>query len=542
MSLRRRFFLAIFALLILVTAGTIGYSMFEGWSYMQSLLTTLQTLTTMGWGEGVRLTSDATRTLSIVLIICGLTTVAYMLSIALQYFADLGARRQTWRRRMSNRIAELKEHFILCGYGRVGREAAQSLKGAGVPFVVVDRDEQAIASAADSGFLCLVGDAARDEVLKEANIEEARGLVAAAGTDAENVVITLSARSLNPKLTIVARASSGDAIFKLRRAGADQVVTPAAIAGRRMAMVAVHPLVVDFLDTVLHTRDRDLILEELRITEGSPLAGATVCGGKCAAGATMLAVKNAMALCSPIPLKMSSSSPVMSCSLSALGSSSLPWNQQHEITSLERKLTRFILIRHGQTEWNRMERFRGRAELALDDTGIRQAEAAAERLSGWQIAAVYSSPLRRALMTAQVLASRLGLAVQPLDGLIDIDFGDWQGLSGKEAAAQDGYLYRQWLERPHEVRFPRGESLQDVRQRITAAIDSLVKNHGEQTVVLVSHNVVCRVLLCVVLGLDNSHFWQLGQDNSAVNVFEVSDGKTVLSLLNDTCHLKHLGL
>ena len=232
----------------------------------------------------------------------------------------------------------------------------------------------------------------------------------------------------------------------------------------------------------------------------------------------------------------------MSCSLSALGSSSLPWNQRHEITSLERKLTRFILIRHGQTEWNRMERFRGRAELALDDTGIRQAEAAAERLSGWQIVAVYSSPLRRALMTAQVLASRLGLAVQPLDGLIDIDFGDWQGLSGKEAAAQDGYLYRQWLERPHEVRFPHGESLQDVRQRITAAIDSLVKNHGEQTVVLVSHNVVCRVLLCVVLGLDNSHFWQLGQDNSAVNVFEVSDGKTVLSLLNDTCHLKHLGL
>jgi broad specificity phosphatase PhoE len=205
-------------------------------------------------------------------------------------------------------------------------------------------------------------------------------------------------------------------------------------------------------------------------------------------------------------------------------------------------LTRFVLIRHGQTEWNREERFRGRADLALDDTGIRQAEAAAERLSRWEIAALYSSPLRRALMTAQSLASRLGLAVQPLDGIIDIDFGRWQGLSAKEAAAQDSQLFRQWLERPQEVRFPHGESLQDVRQRITATIDNLVENHSEQTVALVSHNVVCRVLLCVVLGVDNSHFWQLGQDVAAINVFEVGDGKPVLSLLNDTCHLKHLGL
>ena len=205
-------------------------------------------------------------------------------------------------------------------------------------------------------------------------------------------------------------------------------------------------------------------------------------------------------------------------------------------------MTRFVLIRHGQTEWNRVERFRGRADLALDDTGIRQAEAAAERLSRWEIAAIYSSPSRRALMTAQSLASRLGLAVQPLDGIIDIDFGHWQGLSAKEAAAQDGQLFRQWLERPQEVRFPHGESLQDVRQRITATIDNLVKNHSEQTVALVSHNVVCRVLLCVVLGVDNSHFWQLGQDVAAINVFEVGDGNPVLSLLNDTCHLKHLGL
>lgn len=205
-------------------------------------------------------------------------------------------------------------------------------------------------------------------------------------------------------------------------------------------------------------------------------------------------------------------------------------------------MTRFVLVRHGQTEWNRVERFRGRADLALDDTGMRQAEAAAGRLSRWQIAALYSSPLRRALMTAQILASQLRLAVQPLEGLIDIDFGHWQGLSPQEAAAQDSDLYKKWLQRPQEVRFPYGESLEDVQHRITAAIESLVQNHSEQTVVLVAHNVVCRVLLCVVLGLDNSHFWQLGQDVSAINVFELSDDKPVLSLLNDTCHLKSLGL
>jgi broad specificity phosphatase PhoE len=205
-------------------------------------------------------------------------------------------------------------------------------------------------------------------------------------------------------------------------------------------------------------------------------------------------------------------------------------------------LTRFVLVRHGQTEWNRVERFRGRADLALDDTGMRQAEAAAKRLSRWQIAALYSSPLRRALMTAQILASQLRLAVQPLEGLIDIDFGHWQGLSAQEAAAQDSDLYKKWLQHPHEVRFPHGESLQDVQHRITAAIESLVQNHSEQTVALVAHNVVCRVLLCVVLGLDNSHFWQLGQDVGAINVFELSDDKPVLSLLNDTCHLKSLGL
>lgn len=203
-------------------------------------------------------------------------------------------------------------------------------------------------------------------------------------------------------------------------------------------------------------------------------------------------------------------------------------------------MTRFILVRHGQTEWNRVERFRGRVDLALNEAGIKQAEAVAEGFSRWQVAVVYTSPLRRSLATAQTLANRLGLVAQPLDALIDIDFGRWQGLSPQEVVERDGDLYQQWLDSPQDVRFPEGESLQEVRDRVMTAVADLAQKHKEQVVALVSHNVVCRVLLCAVLGLDNSHFWQIGQDVAAINIFEVHDKRQVLILLNDICHLKLL--
>ena len=199
-----------------------------------------------------------------------------------------------------------------------------------------------------------------------------------------------------------------------------------------------------------------------------------------------------------------------------------------------------ILVRHGQTEWNREERFRGRADLSLDETGIRQAEAAAERLASSGATTIYSSPLRRTLMTAEPIAAKLGLTVQLLEGLIDIDYGDWQGLSTQEALAEDSDLYHRWREHPHEARFPRGEGLQEVRERVTSAIDQVVAEHADETVILVSHVVVCKVFICVVLGLGNSHFWQIGQDVNAINTIGMREGKLVLNSLNDTGHLKGL--
>ena len=203
-------------------------------------------------------------------------------------------------------------------------------------------------------------------------------------------------------------------------------------------------------------------------------------------------------------------------------------------------MTQFILVRHGQTEWNVENRFRGRADLLLDETGLRQALAAAQYLKDWPITAVYSSPLKRTLETAAVIAGQLRLPVTVLEGLMDIDFGDWQGLTIDEASKQNSGLSKLWLESPDKVRFPGGESLDDVRQRVLSAIEGLSADHGDQIVVLVSHMVVCKVLMCAMLGLDNASFWRVRQDVCALNSFQIIDGNPSVSVVNDTCHLRGL--
>ncbi len=206
-------------------------------------------------------------------------------------------------------------------------------------------------------------------------------------------------------------------------------------------------------------------------------------------------------------------------------------------------MTRLIIVRHGRTAWNEGEgeRLRGRADLDLDEAGLRQAAAAATRLTRWGATALYSSPLRRAVRTAEILAKPRGLQVQSLEGLIDIDYGRWQGFSLKEAEADDPDLYALWLNSPHMATFPGGEGLEQVRNRVTAAVETILSHHAEQTVVLVSHKVVCKVLLCSLLGLDNSHFWQIQQGLCAISIVEMEKDSPVILLLNDICHLKESG-
>ena len=221
--------------------------------------------------------------------------------------------------------------------------------------------------------------------------------------------------------------------------------------------------------------------------------------------------------------------------------------------------TRFILVRHGRTAWNREVRFRGREDLPLDEVGLKQAEAAGRRIAAtWSVSAVYTSPLRRARQTAQAIAKALGLTPQPLEGLLDLDYGRWQGLSPQEVEERDGDLYAAWLRSPLTVQFPGGESLAQVRERALAAVLELARRHPGETVVLVGHQAVNKVLLGAVLtgahagpgwsqaqgpgsaghpGLDDSLFWRIEQDTGAINVFEYREGTFVVTLLNDTCHL-----
>jgi len=203
-------------------------------------------------------------------------------------------------------------------------------------------------------------------------------------------------------------------------------------------------------------------------------------------------------------------------------------------------LTRLIIVRHGRTEWNRVERFRGRADIGLDEVGMKQAESAAKRITGWPISMIYSSPLRRASTTAEVIADRVGLKLRLMPGIIDIDYGVWQGLSTEEVVARDSRLYSQWIESPNKVKFPGGESFAEVRERVASAVNGLIQQHPKETVVLVSHKVICQILILSLLGLDNSHFWQITQDVCAMNLFEVRGGIPSALFLNDTCHSEGL--
>jgi broad specificity phosphatase PhoE len=200
-------------------------------------------------------------------------------------------------------------------------------------------------------------------------------------------------------------------------------------------------------------------------------------------------------------------------------------------------LTQLILVRHGQTAWNKRPRFRGRADIELDDTGLAQAAATAARITQWPVAAVYSSPLKRAMATAQAIAKEFDLNVQAHDGLLDIYFGTWQGLTPQQAREDNGELLENWLKEPQNVTFPEGESLAHVRDRVISALDELTSKHRDETIVLVSHVVVLKVLLCYVLGLDNSHFWKIEQGTCAINMVKANGGDYIVSLINDTCHL-----
>jgi len=200
-------------------------------------------------------------------------------------------------------------------------------------------------------------------------------------------------------------------------------------------------------------------------------------------------------------------------------------------------MTRILLIRHGQTEWNRQEIFRGRADIPLSKEGFRQAGALAERLSEEHLAAVYCSPLIRAFATAECMANSHGLRPRQVDGLTDMDYGAWEGQQHERIKQQYPDLYARWQSEPHLVCPPGGEMLAKVRERAYPAVLEMVARHPEAAVAVVSHRVVGKLILCAALGLGDDAFWRIRQDTCCLNVLEYEGNRITVSLLNDTCHL-----
>lgn len=200
-------------------------------------------------------------------------------------------------------------------------------------------------------------------------------------------------------------------------------------------------------------------------------------------------------------------------------------------------MTEIILARHGETEWNKTEVFRGQIDVALNATGIRQAELLGEYLSQKKIEVIYSSPLKRALKTAESIASHHRLEVEIAQGLIDLDFGKWQGLTVQEVREKYKELYTEWIRVPHQVKIPMGGSLNDIRTRAMGLMGEVTAKY-KGTAIMVSHRVVNKVLICALLGLDNSHFWQIRQDNCGITTFTYEHGQFILTEHNNTSFLK----
>jgi broad specificity phosphatase PhoE len=202
-------------------------------------------------------------------------------------------------------------------------------------------------------------------------------------------------------------------------------------------------------------------------------------------------------------------------------------------------MAKLILARHGETLWNVEKIFRGRVDVNLDEVGIKQAELLGKYLSNWELEAIYSSPLKRALDTANIVARYQKVAVRIAEGLIDFDYGEWQSLPEQEVKKLYPVILDEWYNNPHRVKMPGGESLEDVRERAVGVVNDVLSRH-QNNVLLVSHRVVIKVLICYLLGLDNARFWNITQDVGGITIFNYGDGRFVLTRHNDTSHLREL--
>lgn len=258
-------------ILVLIT-GTAGYMLIEGWNLIDSFYMTIISITTTGFAE-VNPLSAPGKIFTAFLIIMGLATIAYTAGRITQYFVEEYILR---RRRMKEKIKKLKDHYIVCGFGRMGKQICKELAESNIDFVVIENDPEKVEELKESSYLFIEGDATDDEILREAGIERAKGLVSVVDKDADNVFVTLSARGLNDRVLIVTRAISENTEKKLYKAGANRVIKPYELGGHRMVQMLLRPYVVDFIDVIGRRASYNLVMEEIPIGENSPLVDLTL--------------------------------------------------------------------------------------------------------------------------------------------------------------------------------------------------------------------------------------------------------------------------
>lgn len=268
----RRLLFAVMLLVLLTVFGTAGYVVLGHASVLDALYMTVITIAAVGYGETVVLQGPA-RMFTLAMIILGVGSITFAMVSGLDFVLEGHLEDLLGRRRMDRELSRLNNHTIICGYGQVGRHVAISLIADGGSVVVLDIDRVRVDSARGGQLLALEGDATQEDTLSQAGIDRARAVVACVHDDADNVLVSLTAKGLNADALVIARIRRDENEAKVRRAGADRVIAPAAIGGRRIATLVTRPAVVDFLDVVTHSSEGDLVLEEVAVVPGGPLDG-----------------------------------------------------------------------------------------------------------------------------------------------------------------------------------------------------------------------------------------------------------------------------
>jgi voltage-gated potassium channel len=272
----------------------VGYVLIEGWTPWEAFYMTVTTVATVGYRE-VHPLSIPGQVFTVVLIVGGVGTVFYTATWIATLIVEGGLHRRFEQRRFTRMLHELEDHFIVCGSGRIGEIIARELQRQGIPFVVIERNPDRVHAAIERGWLAVEADASQEDVLTRVGVHRARGLIAAVGTDAENVYTVLTARVMRPDLFIIARVESEDSEHKLKRAGADRVISPYQIGAAHMVQTALRPAVVDFVHLATSPEHLELSMEQVRVREDSPIAGRSIvdAGIRQKYGVIIVAIKRA---------------------------------------------------------------------------------------------------------------------------------------------------------------------------------------------------------------------------------------------------------